>query len=320
MYLLEERIICSGRSDRVEIFPFYDLHGGKRNCAEEAAKKQVKEVLKHSQKPKRHIRAILGGDQLNAISPADVRRFDFNELADWFLVPTPKEIAEAVSSQEIAAIIRAKLSNMVNQEVEHVAQIFDPVKHLILGALTGNHEKSMRTKQNVDVHSAFCNRLNITNLTDEAIIRLTMVRVGENGKPNGTSVVKLYLRHGYGAGRTPGAEPNKLARMLAEWEECDICLSGHSHTFDIMSPKPVARIPNRGKLPKRLFYRYRFAANPGCWLYSHLEGVGSYESMACYPARPMMTLKIVIWPFWNTERDGKGITSPKIELRQYPIL
>jgi len=312
MYLLNERIYCKSRADRIEIFPFYDMHIGKRNCAEDAIKKQIKEILKHSQMPNRHVRILMGGDQLNAINPADVRRFDFNELADWFLVPTPKEIAEAVTSQEVASIIRAKLSNMVNQEVEHAAEIFDPVKHFVLGALTGNHEKSMRTKQNVDVHSAFCSRLGVANLTDEAIIRLQMVRLNKS-----TTTVKIYLRHGYGAGRTPGAEPNKLARMLAEWEEVDVCLSGHSHTFNIAPPKAVACIPSKGRLPERMFYRYRFAANPGCWLYSHLEGDGSYESAKCYEAKPMMTVKAVIWPFWDS---GGRTGRPKIELREYPIL
>jgi len=241
------------------------------------------------------------------IHPADLRRFDFAELADWFL-------------DSNAETTRERLGDMVNQEVNHAVEVFRPIQQFTLGAIYGKHEKDMRTRQNIDVQAAFCDRLGIINLTDEAIIRLQMVRHTKSGKETQVSVVKLYLRHGYGAGRTAGAEPNKLYRMLAEWEEIDVCLSGHTHTFNISPPKPVARIPNRGKLPERLDYRYRFAANPGCWLYSHQKGTGSYESMACYPARPMMTLKVVIWPFWGMRRDKRLIERPKIELRQYPIL
>jgi len=209
---------------------------------------------------------------------------------------------------------------MVNQEVNHAVDVFQPVQQYILGAIYGKHEKDMRTRQNIDVQAAFCDRLGIVNLTDEAVVRLNMVRVIKGRTKNAGSVVKIYLRHGYGSGRTAGAEPNKLDRMLAEWEGIDVCLSGHTHNFNIAPPKPVAYVPNGGKLPERLEYRYRFAANPGCWLYSHLKGAGSYESAACYPARPMMTLKIVIWPFWATHINGKMVERPKIELRQYPIL
>lgn len=315
MYLLDELIDCKNRSDRIEIFPFYDCHIGKRNCAETAIKKQVQEILRRSEMPNRHVRVLFGGDQINAINTADVRRFDFAELADWLAAPTEQEIAEANGVQDIAKIVRAKLGDMVNQEVTHAAEIFAPIKHLTLGALTGNHEKSMRTRQNVDVHQALCDRLSITNLTDEALIRVRG-RIEESL----IGVVKIYLRHGYGAGRTPGAEPNKIRRMVAEWEEADVCLTGHSHSYCLNPPKAVAMFSRGGELPKRVNYRYRFGANPGCWLYSHQEGVGSYESGSCYEAKPMMTLKIVIWPFWSTHREGAAFSRPKIELREYPIL
>ena len=314
MYIAEEIINCSSRSDRVEIFPFYDIHFGKVNCAEKALSKQIAEILKREQMPNRHARVVFGGDQVNAINPGDVRRFDFHELADWLVVPTEAELRKAVSSQEVANIVKEKLSNLTNQEVQQFVKMFGPVKHLIIGALEGNHEKKARTSQNVAVHNALCDRLGIRNLSDETIIRFKFRR-----GPNST-IVKLYLRHGYGSGRTAGAEPCKLQRMLDEWEDMDVCLSGHSHSYCIIPPKPILYIPNRGHLPARPHYRYRFAANPGCWLLSHAIGQGTYESMAAYPARPMMTLKIVIWPFWQTKRDGKGVGRPKIELRSYNIL
>ncbi len=301
MYLKDEIIQCSSRKDRIEIFPFYDCHVGKRNCAEDAIKKQITEILRREKLPNRHVRVLFGGDQLNAINTADVRRFDFSELADWFV-------------QGDADEIRERLGDLVNQEVVHTAKLFSPVRHLIVGALMGNHEKAMKTRQNVNVHSALCSTLEVTDLTDQAIIR---VRAKWNSAST-TSII--YLRHGYGGGRTPGAEPNKLARMLDEWEGADVCLSGNTHSFCVNPPKAVAKIPRKGRFPDRLSYRYRWAANPGCWLYSHMKGASSYESMSCYGAKPMTTLKIVIWPFWHAQKDGDEVRGPKIELRQYAIL
>lgn len=307
MYLLDGTIECSSRKDRVEIFPFYDCHIGKRNCAEDAIREQVAEIVRRSKLPNRHVRVLFGGDQLNAINTADVRRFDFDELADWFVDGGAEQTRE-------------RLGDMVNQEVKHATEIFRPIAQFTLGALTGNHEKMMRTRQNINVHTAFCSALETTDLTDECLIRLRFTSK-EGGLSSGlSSAAFIYIRHGYGGGRTAGAEPCKIDRMVAEWECADVCLTGHSHSFCISPPKPVAYVPKCGEIPERLYYRYRFGANPGCWLYSHLEGPGSYESTACYPSRPMMTLKIVIWPFWHAQVNGKDVARPKIELREYPIL
>lgn len=304
MYLLDKTMECASRSDRVEIFPFYDCHIGKRNCDERAIKKQVQEILRRSKVPNRHMLVLHGGDMVNAINPADLRRFDFDELADWFVE------SDAESTRE-------RLSDICNQEVNRAVDIFNPLQPFTLGAIYGNHEKSMRTRQNVNVHQAICDRMGILNLTDEAFIRLTFKR-----RSGASSTVKIYLRHGYGGGRTPGAEPNKLQRLVDEWEDADICLTGHSHTYCILPPKPVLYVPVSGKMRMdRMFSRYRFGANPGTWLLSHYPGPGSYESAAAYPARPMMTLKIVIWPFWaGTKQGGVRHERPKIELRTYPIL
>lgn len=303
MYLLDHEIKCDSRSDRIEIFPFYDLHIGKVNCAEDAIKKQIGEILKREKMKNRHVRIVFGGDNINSINPTDVRRFDFSELADWFVD------SDAETTKE-------RLSDVVNQEIEHFVEIFKPVRHLVLGALYGNHEKMLRTKNNVNAHQVLCDRMDILNLTDEAFIRIHST-FGEAVK---TQTIKIYIRHGYGGGRTAGAEPNKIDRLVAEWEDADVSLTGHTHTFCISPPKPVHYVPNKGKMPKRMFTRYRFGANCGCWLLSHSPGPGSYESSACYPTRPMMTLKIVIWPFWMTRLDGQQMNRPKIELRQYPIL
>jgi len=306
MKIIDERIQCNGRSDRLEIFPFGDCHIGKRNCNERAIKQQVSEVLRRAKMPNRHVRVLLGGDVVNAISPSDVRRFDFRELADWLV-------------QGDAENTRDMLCDMVSQEVGRAVRIFTPIRQYIIGAISGNHENMMMKKQNVNVHRAICENLGIRNLTDEAFIRLKFYR-RSNAKNPVSATLKVYIRHGYGGGRTAGAEPNKLARMMDEWEDADVSLTGHTHTYCIAPPKPVLYVPDKGRLPERLLTRHRFAANWGCWLLSHLSGDGSYESAACYPARPMMTLKIVVWPFWSTERKGKRIEQKKIELREYPLL
>ena len=264
-----------------------------------AIKKQITEILRRSEMPNRHVRVFFGGDNMNSINSKDARRFDFAELADWFV-------------EGKAVNIKERLSDICGQEIDHFCKLFEPIKHLTLGAMYGNHEKSMKTHNNTNVHEAMCQRMGFVNLTDECLIVLSFKR----GKTSSQQCV-VYGRHGYGGGRTAGAEANKLERLANEWECADVSLSGHTHSFRIEPPKPVPYICGlKSKNGPELKYKNRWAANPGCWLLSHKVGPGSYESMQAYPARAMMTLKIVVWPFYD---DGK-VERPKVELRHYPIL
>ena len=302
MRIIEHKIECNGRSDRVELFPFFDIHVGKANCNEEAVKKQVQECLRRVEIPGRHIRVLLGGDVLNAVSPSDRKRFDFSDIADWIISGTKEEIKD-------------NLAALPSREIKRASKLLSPVKEYIIGALEGNHEKALRKYHNIDVQAELCEKLGCPNLSDEALIRFKFKR-----PKGGTTTAVIYMRHGYGGGRKAGAEPSKLYDMLAEWECADVCLSGHTHTFCILPPKAVAILPTRGKIPCGVIWKHRFAANPGSWLYSHSIGRGSYESGACYPARAFMTCKIVIWPFFRQYVDGQEFVSPKIEMRNYPIL
>ena len=301
MRIIEHEIKCKSRSDRVELFPFFDMHIGKANCNEDAIKKQVQEILRRGEIPGRHIRVLLGGDALNSVSPSDRKRFDFSDVANWILSGTTEEIQD-------------NLAALPSREIRRANGMLGPIKDKIIGALEGNHEKSLRKYHNIDVQEELCGKLGCPNLSDEALIRFRFKR------PGATTSMVIYMRHGYGGGRKAGAEPSKLYDMLAEWECADVCLSGHTHTFCVLAPKPVAVLPLRGVISKEVMWKHRFAANPGCWLDSHSLGRGSYESEACYPARAFMTSKIVVWPFYVQRVGGQEFCSPKIEMRNYPIL
>jgi len=302
MQLLDIEIKCDGRGDRVEIFPLFDIHTGKHNCNEPALKKEVAEIVKRDAMPGRHVKVLLGGDALNAVNPNDIKRFDFSDVADWLLTGKVEEVKD-------------KLSNMTTQEVKRVAKILGPIKHLILGALEGNHEKVIRRRINQDIQTELCEKLGIPNLSDETLIRFRFNR----GFGAASSII-VVARHGYGSGRSAGAEAIKLKAMLDEWICADVCISGHTHTFCVLAPQPAAGVPRKGKMPTDLIWKHRFALNPGCWLDSHSIGRGTYESNSCYPARAFMTAKIVVWPFYEQFIGGREYISPKIEIRSYPIL
>ncbi len=286
MKLIEKEIICKSRADVFHIRPIGDVHLGERNCAEKQFRKEVNEIR---ERPGTFW--FGGGDLLGCIKPGDIKRFDMDVMPDWMLE------GDATTTREM-------LNDMLNQQFERLALILEPIASQCLGCIEGNHEYSIRKYHNDNIHQSLCNRLGVPNLTDEFMARLTFKRL------RASAVVKIYATHGWGGGRTAGAEPNKLQRMMDEWEDADICFRGHSHTFSNLPPKPVMYIPNAGKLPSELEQRYRFAANWGCFVKSHTVGPSSYVSRACYPARPLLSVIADIKPFSGNK------TRPQIELRQ----
>ena len=301
MELIDHSIKLDKQSDRIEIFYFGDCHIGKRNCAESAIRKQVREVLKRSET--RIVRVIFGGDLCDYVKPGDIKRFNINVLADWLVRGTPDEIRE-------------RLNDVADHQLKRALDIFWPIRHLAIGAIEGNHEYSMMHHNNFNMQRAFCGAMECPDLSDEALIRLRFSCKNTTVR----AVVTHYVQHGHGGGRTAGAEPNKLARLQSDWENADIIMCGHTHTPCKLPPKPVLHIPRTGKLPEELDTRYRFIGNWGCWLYSHSRGPSSYESRASYPARPMMTMKTVIWPMYRVQTGGRDRVMPKIEMREYSIL
>jgi hypothetical protein len=149
-----------------------------------------------------------------------------------------------------------------------------------------------------------CDQLGVDNLTDCAFIRF-QCRVARKQLGHATSgkSLSLFIMHGMGGGRTPGAEPNHLAR-LSHFADADIILRGHSHTFRIEPPEPRLYVPQRGKLPDECLERSVRKANWGCWLKSYKSGPSTYDSRAAYPPRPLVPLETTVKPFHGNYNSG----------------
>lgn len=306
MKLTEVVLELKSRSDRVEIFPFGDVHIGKSNCAESAVKKQINYILSRAEKPGIKVIVVFGGDICDYIQPGDRKRFNPNTLADW-------------AYDGSAETIRETLNNINSAELKRAIQIFSPLKPFAIGGIEGNHEFAAMQYNNRNVHQEFCDAMEMSNLTDEAMIRIVFKNKVKRGAVR-RSHINLYLQHGNGGGRSPGAEAIHLTRIRDEWEWADIVFRGDSHTFEKLAPKAVQYIPSSGSLPDRQLIRYRYAANWGCWVYSHKVGPSTYESRAVYPSRAMMSVKACVWPFYHYRAGKKDISGPKIELRDFSLL
>jgi len=291
MKIVDRVLKCKSRSDIYELYPIGDAHIGARNCAEKHLRKLVKIIADNS-----YARWIGGGDLLDCIKPQDKSRFDIKNLPDWYF-------------EGDANTVKEHLADILSQQLKRLIKILSPIKGKCLGLIQGNHEYAIAKHHNENIQKSICNALSAEDLTDVAFLRLRFVR------PSGTRTIKVVIQHGYGGGRTAGAEPNKLDRFTARWQ-ADIYFTGHTHTFTINPPKIEGGVPSSGKIPDEVVQYARRAANWGCWVKSYATGPPAYDSMSCYPFRPLSTVKTTIQPFRTT---GSGPELPLITMTELEI-
>ena len=304
MKLLNHNISMKSRSDIFNIYPIGDAHIGAYNFATSKFKTYIQQI-----KNDPNGLWVGGGDILDAIILQDQKRFDPENLPDWLLSGNPNNV-------------RCKIKDILKAQLDYAQELLEPIKDKCVGMIEGNHEYSISHYHNRDIHEDLCERLSAINLTDCAFIRFKCDRsFTNNTHAPVTACVRLYICHGFGGGRSAGAEPTHLNR-LAQERDCEIILRGHSHIFHIMPPIPRLTIPSCGALPEHAMAKEVRAANWGCWLLSYAQGPSTYDSRANYPVRPMCTVVATIKPFHEVSkasRSEKAIlraNMPKITLQE----
>jgi hypothetical protein len=113
--------------------------------------------------------------------------------------------------------------------VEHSVEIFTPIKDKILVWLSGNHERTVRTRTDREIGSEIAGRLGVEYGGYGCFVRIQFTYVKsltEKSKPQGVSCV-IDAHHGASAGTT-GNKINKMISYLCR-SDADIVLRGHHH-------------------------------------------------------------------------------------------
>ena len=276
------------------LYPLGDLHVGALNCAEKALKVLVKEIADDP-----NAVWLGGGDLIDAVTLKDNKRFDVGNLPEWLI-------------NDKSGSARFMLGDLIKAQKDRFLDIVDPIKDKCLGLIEGNHEFDIYKHYGRDLQNELVTELDTVNLTDMAFIRLIFrtnyrsvnksldrksSKARENNEGSRGRVITVLACHGMGGGRTAGAEANKLARLAAD-KDCDILLTGHSHSFCIPAPVPMMYVSRSTKCtPISFLTREKYVANWGSMMYTYAKGPSTYASRANYPVRPMYTVRAVIEPF-----------------------
>jgi predicted phosphodiesterase len=269
--LIDKLIKQKSRSEKFYLYVLGDTHIGARNCAESYLRRLIRKIQDEP-----NALWLGGGDYIDAIKPQDSRRFTPEALPDWIL-------------EGDADTVRARLLDIVRQERDRFWLMVEPIKDKCLGLIRGNHESALTKHYNEDPHEWLCEALEVPDLTDCSFVRLRFRR------QKAIQTIVVFICHGFGGGRSAGAEPNHLSRLAAS-KDADLVLRGHSHTFHILPPIVKLGVPRQGQLPEECYARYTRAGNWGAWLRSYAAGKQTYDSAACYPPRSLSTLEIILEP------------------------
>lgn len=117
------------------------------------------------------------------------------------------------------------------QQIEAICKLIDPIKHKTISVTPGNHEFRPYKTEGIDITRLACREIGIENKYSE-LSMLIYVRLGKNtvNKYHGRPVCyAIYVNHGAGGGRKPGAKVNRLADM-AMTVDADVYIHSHTHT------------------------------------------------------------------------------------------
>jgi len=173
--------------------PLGDIHVGNPGFVEEKLLKRIK-VIKEEKN-----RYWIGmGDYIEAIYPTaggvTDKRFTHKHIDRRFLTP--------------------------EDQINHIAKLFEPIKNKCLGLLTGNHEWKLEDRYGIEVTRMIAEKLGVDALGPMAFITLHL-----NGMKN---PVVIFALHGHYTGRKTGGALNNITD-LASWFDADVYLMGHVH-------------------------------------------------------------------------------------------
>lgn len=205
MRVVKAREDYSSSRPHIDVYPIGDTHLGAIDVDEDLLKRHIQEIADNPR-----ARIIFMGDCGDCITHRD-----------------PRFAAGMWSQRYIEAMHHE--GGVISETVEHVAELFEPVKDRVWAWLSGNHERTVRKHTDREIGNEICALLGIQSkyMGYNGFVRVEWHRESsKSGGPNHITVIDAA--HGWQAGRRSGSKINQLELELS-YSNADIILRGHSH-------------------------------------------------------------------------------------------
>ena len=243
----------------IEVDTLADLHIGAKECNFAEIKQRVNEIKDN---PNRY--CILNGDLIDNATKTS--------LGDVFQSSSPME----------------QMNTAIN--------LFEPIKDKILCVTGGNHEARSYKNDGIDLTYFLCRQLNITQrYSSEAVVLFLRFGTLNRHKAKGRQALyTMYIKHGRGGGKRPGAKANRLEDMMRT-VNTDIYIHSHTHSPMVLMFTSFDIDPQNDSVTER----ERLAINTG----ASLE-FGGYGEVAEYSPTSRRTPLIILS---GTKKEYKAI-------------
>lgn len=122
------------------------------------------------------------------------------------------------------------------QQVNYIVDKLKPIRHKILGSVSGNHEDRTSKDAGIDLSAVIAQFLDIPY--DSASL---VYQIKHGTKGSGKNNYVIYTTHGFGGGGSKGAKANKLQK-LSELCLADLYVMGHIH--DVVTFSDAIYVPD----------------------------------------------------------------------------
>ncbi len=268
---------AKSRSAEYHFYPVACVHVGHAACNESVFKRDVARIKND---PMGYWLGL--GDTADFVNIHD-HRFSISQLAPWLQV--------------------GDLSDLAAAQRERFCKLVEPIAAKCRGLGTGNHEAKIKRVFERDIYREICDNVHLVggflpeqrlDFGYEGWVILRFQRCGGGD----SSVVKLYLHHGFTGGHLAGAKALAMQRKL--WQkDCDVVVMAHSHNM-------AAYVDCVDYLDKEFRHevKVKHGVFAGTYFDARLTAGKSYADTAGYPTSPIGGVCITIRPFslWPDER------------------
>jgi len=153
------------------------------------------------------------------------RTVNYIEANDDVVTFLNGDLCEAVTKNSLGDIYKQKMTPQ--EQRDWIISMLLPIKHKILGMVTGNHERRIYNETGVDLSLDIAKALSVPYRPSGMLLKISFGS-GNDRHPDKPYVFWGYFTHGYGGARTKSAKAIKAERLATFLESSFYCMS-HDH-------------------------------------------------------------------------------------------
>lgn len=264
----EKHVELAGKQKLV-IAPLSDIHWNAKGFDREKWLSIIEWIKETSERPDRRVLVPLMGDFLDTMSASERR---------------------AMAGASLHESTRMRIEEMILEDLGGFIKDLEPIKHLVLGVVGGNHTFVIQQSDNgayvgKSTDQILAETLNVPFFGICGAIALNL----KQPKSRTAANFKILMHHGFGSAGTKGSSINQMVKLKERFDDFDLYIMGHNHVPIGTIQQTIVMRKNHQTGSWRMKARQVAFVRGGSFLKGYIEGEavvagykGSYVEEKCY--------------------------------------